>query len=81
MRQTKCICICDICNQEDEKIESIDFPIKESDCEGRMYFDVIGKIDICNECKEKYMGFIYKNFGIVRDSLGELSFEPTKIRF
>ena len=78
MRTTKLIFVCDICNQEVKAVESICMPIKESDCEGRTYHDVIGRVDMCNDCKEKYMNTVFKNFGVLRDTLGGLSFEPTK---
>ena len=78
MRTTKLIFVCDICNQEVKAVESISMPIKESDCEGRTYHDAICSIDMCNDCKEKYMNTVFKHFGILRDTLGSLSFEPTK---
>ena len=78
MRTTKLIFICDICNQEVKEVKSINMPIKESDCEGRMYHDVIGSVDMCNDCEEKYINTVFKYFGILRDTLGNLTFEPTK---
>ena len=78
MRTTKIIFVCDICNQEVKEVKSINMPIKESDCEGRLYLDVIGSVDMCKDCEEKYINTVFKHFGILRDTLGKLTFEPTK---
>ena len=78
MITTKTICVCDVCNQEVKGVENIMIPMKESDCEGRMYYDVIRAVDMCTDCREKYINTVYKSFGVLRDTLGGLSFEPSK---
>ena len=80
MTETRTIYTCDICNKtiQPDEMKIVPIPIEEADCEGRSYFPIFRKVDMCKSCSDRYREVVYKNFGICRETLGRKEFEPAK---
>lgn len=81
MVTTKTICKCDICGKEVDnasKLASLKIPCRVYDCEGRSTTASFRDADMCPECKEKYEAAVFNHFGVLYDTMGNLSFESPR---
>ena len=80
MVTTKTIYKCDICGAEVDKegeLTTLEIPCRVYDSEGRSADTSFRDVDMCPGCKEKYETAVFNHFGILYDTMGNLSFESS----
>lgn len=78
MVTTKTIYKCDICGAEVDdagELTTLELPCKIYDSEGRSSSLSSRDADMCPSCKEKYETVVFNHFGILYDTMGNMSFE------
>lgn len=81
MVTTKTIYKCDICGAEVDKegeLTTLKIPCRVYDCEGRSATTSSRDADMCPGCKEKYETAVFNHFGILYDTMENLSFESPR---
>lgn len=73
---------CDVCNNKftkKEDLASVQLPCKESDCEGRGWYDVYKSVDLCKSCEGKFRDIVMDRFCTVKFTLGNISSDGPKL--
>ncbi len=60
--------LCDACEKEvsHDQLEKMRLPCMELDSEGREYFRTFHNLDICEDCKERYVNAVFEHFAKIR---------------
>ena len=78
MVTTKTIYKCDICGTEVDnagELATLKIPCRVFDSEGRSSTASFRDVDMCPRCIAKYETVVFNHFGILYDTMGNMSFE------
>ena len=78
MVTTKTIYKCDICGTEVDnagELATLKIPCRVFDSEGRSSAASFRDVDMCPRCIAKYETVVFNHFGILYDTMGNMSFE------